>query len=65
MLINAKQVKNLIKAADMQTSSDAIEAFNKFVDEKLNKVIANAKQHGVKRLHIEDFQLVLQNDHTA
>jgi len=61
MLINVKQIKNLVKVAGMQIGAEAIEFLNKYVDQKLGEIINHAKEGKVKRLRVEDFQTVLQN----
>ena len=61
MLINVKQIKNLVKVAGMQIGAEAIEFLNKYVDQKLGEIINHAKEEKVKRLRVEDFQTVLQN----
>jgi len=61
MLINVKQVKNLVKVAGMQIGAETVAFLDKYIDQKLGEIINHAKEEKVKRLRIEDFQTVLQN----
>lgn len=50
MLINVKQVKNIVKAAGMQTSLEFIEELNRSVSTKLDGVIKTAQAQKAKRI---------------
>jgi len=58
MLINVKQVKNVVKASGMQGSVDFIEGLNKYVSTKLDGVIKTAQIQKVKRISSDMLDIV-------
>jgi hypothetical protein len=54
-LVVASKVKDVIKAHDLQTAGEAIEALNKRVIAMIDDAIARAKQNNRKTVKAQDF----------
>ena len=54
-LVVASKVKDVIKAHDLQTAGEAIDALNKRVIAMIDDAIARAKQNNRKTVKAQDF----------